>query len=121
MTRIPSAQALTAIEAQIVSILSNAPRPLRQFEVAGRLGLPEHNDWTTHALLKAMVRSGQVQLIETIVPTCKGSKSTHRVIKTYTETPPRQFNNVQSTQQLIKRRPTLDWVARQILKVFTTR
>lgn len=120
MTRIPSNQATTAAEAQIITILSTSPRPLRQFEIADRLGLPEHHDWSTHAILKSMVHSGRVQLIETQVPTRKGSLHAHRTIKTYTETPPRTFNNRQSTQQQLTRRPVLDWMARQILK-FTAR
>jgi hypothetical protein len=113
-----NSKATAALAARIQLILSNSPRPMRQFEIARAMDIPEHNDWSTHACLKALVEAGDVRLIETRVPTSKGSKNPTRILKTYTNgNPPRVFNNVQSTQQL-KRSP-LDWVARQILRMTT--
>ena len=50
-------QAQQAQQAAIVRILKGR-RQLRQFQIAAELGLTEHHDWTTHAILNAMVRDG---------------------------------------------------------------
>jgi hypothetical protein len=55
---IPSdaSQASQVIQARILHILSGG-RELRLFEIAAELQLPEHNTWTTYAVLEYMVRS----------------------------------------------------------------
>jgi Mn-dependent DtxR family transcriptional regulator len=49
-------EASQAIQTQILLILSGG-RELRQFEIAAELQVPEHNNWTTHAILEDMFRS----------------------------------------------------------------
>jgi hypothetical protein len=56
MPNVTPSQASQAIQTQILHILSGG-RELRQFEISAELQVPEHNNWTTHVVLKSMLEA----------------------------------------------------------------
>jgi DNA-binding CsgD family transcriptional regulator len=60
MTR-TTTQATEATQAAILTILSTGEQ-LRQYEIARELGIHEHNDWSTRAVLEAMIRSELIEM-----------------------------------------------------------
>jgi hypothetical protein len=76
---LPTARPTTATEAAIRRALAGG-RVLRQYQVADRIGLTEHHDWSTHAVLNAMVDRGELTVENLRIVTRHGelSKRTYR-------------------------------------------
>jgi hypothetical protein len=74
-----TSQANQATKSAILAILADG-RQLRQFEIAAKLGLTEHHDWSTHATIEAMLRDGLIAFERYHNVTKKGglSKLTYR-------------------------------------------
>lgn len=61
-------------------------RVLRQYEVARRLGIQEYNDWSTHALLDALIQKGIVS-VSPLYILCRGGKVSKRAYRHFFLTP----------------------------------
>jgi predicted ArsR family transcriptional regulator len=79
VTNTTASQASQTTQAAILAILAGG-RQLRQFEIAAELGIAEHNDWSTHATLEAMIRAELITFERFHNITKKGglSKRTYR-------------------------------------------
>jgi len=56
MPNATASQANQATQTAVLTILADGEQ-LRQFQIAARLGLTEHHDWSTHAALEALIKA----------------------------------------------------------------
>lgn len=99
-TILPTARPTVATVAAIRRALAGG-RELRQFEIAKRIGLTEHNDWSTHAVLNAMADAGTLTVSHRRIITSKGELSK----KTY-----RFFRLAQQPRPMKRRDVVQDWL-----------
>jgi hypothetical protein len=78
-TILPTAKATHSTESAIRRALAGG-RVLRQYQIADRIGLTEHHDWSTHAVLNSMADRGDltVEHLRIITRTGELSKKTYR-------------------------------------------